>query len=74
MQVGEEAEERAALFGGVVADGAAEHGVVGFEGVEYGFYRDRGGDFEGELVRGDAGETEQVEWEFEADEGHKSRD
>jgi len=34
FHVGEEAQEGAALEGDVVADGAAELGVEGFEGVE----------------------------------------
>lgn len=33
---GKEAEEGSALLGGVVADGSAEHGVGGFDGVEDG--------------------------------------
>lgn len=37
---GEEAQERAALLGDVVADGAAEHGITGFEGIQNGAGRD----------------------------------
>ena len=43
----EEAEEWAALFGGVVADGAAELGIGLFEGVEDGAEGDGTFDFEG---------------------------
>jgi len=45
----EEAEEWAALQGDVVADGAAEHRVAGFEGVEDGTLGDRAEDFELDL-------------------------
>jgi hypothetical protein len=31
---GEEAEERAALLGDVIADGAAKHWILGLEGIE----------------------------------------
>jgi hypothetical protein len=37
---GEEAEEGAALFCGVVANGSLQHGVLGFEGVKDGALRD----------------------------------
>jgi hypothetical protein len=33
---GEEAEERAALMGDVIADGAAEHRILALEGIEDG--------------------------------------
>ena len=66
----EEAEEGAALFGDVVADGVAEHGVGGLEGVEDGGDGGGGGDVEGGLVGGEVGEAAEVEGEIDADEGH----
>ena len=53
----EKAEERAALFGGVVADGAAELGVGLFEGVEDRAEGDGGGNVESELVAGEVSEA-----------------
>src|SRR5205823_177714 len=38
---GEEAQEGAALLGVVVADGAAQHGIAGFERVQHRALRDR---------------------------------
>ena len=66
----EEAQEGAALVGGVVADGAAEHGVTGFERVECGAEGDGGGDVECGFVAGEAGEAAKVQGEFDADQGH----
>ncbi len=55
FHVGEEAQEGAAFEGDVVADGAAELGVEGFEGVE-GLGECGGvGDVEGDLVAADVG-------------------
>ena len=51
---GKKAEEGAALEGDVIADGAAEHGVGGFEGVEGGTKSDRAFDVEGDFAA-DAG-------------------
>ena len=68
----EKAEERAALFGGVVSDGAAELGIGLFEGIEDGAEGDGMFDFEGQLVAGDAGEAPEVEWEVDADGRHKA--
>lgn len=47
---GEEAEEGAALKGVVIANGAAEHGVAGFEGVEDGSLGDGTDDFQADLA------------------------
>ena len=69
----EEAEEGAALFGDVVADGAAEHGVTGLEGVEDGGDGDGGGEVEGGLVGGEVGEAAEVDGEVDADGGHGRR-
>jgi hypothetical protein len=66
----EEAEEGAALLGDVVADGAAEHGVGGLEGVEDGGDGGGGGDVEGGLVCGEVGEAAEVDGEVYADGGH----
>jgi hypothetical protein len=60
----EEAEEGAALVGDVVADGAAEHGVAGLEGVECGGEGDGGGDVEDGLVGGEVGEAAEVDGQF----------
>ena len=68
----EEAQEGTALFGGVVADGAAELGVGLFEGVEDGAEGDGCGNVEGELVARDVGETAEVEWEIDAEGGHRA--
>jgi hypothetical protein len=66
---GEEAEERPALFGGLVPDGSAEGWVLEFEGVEE--LGDGGGrgDFEGDFAW-DLGEGAEVGGEFDADGGH----
>ena len=39
---GKETNQCAALFGGLVADGAGEHGIFRFEGVEEGVLGDGG--------------------------------
>lgn len=46
---GEDAQEGAPLAGDLVTDGAAQHGVAGFEGVEDGALGDGGRDFQGEF-------------------------
>ena len=66
LLAGVEADEVAPLAGGVVADGAAEHGVAGFEGVEDGAQRDGSGDVELHFA-GDAGEGFQVVGDDDAD-------
>ena len=71
FHVGEEAQEGSAFEGDVVADGAAELGVEGFEGVEGLGEGDGGGDVDCEFVAGDVGQAAEVEGEFDADEGHK---
>ena len=43
---GEEAQKGAALLRVVVADGAAQHRITGFERIEHGALRHGGGDFE----------------------------
>jgi hypothetical protein len=48
---GEEAQEGAALFRGVVADGALQHWVLGFERIEDGALRDGGWNFEQDVAR-----------------------
>ena len=40
LLAGEEAQESAALLRVMVADGTAQHGIVGLEGVEHGALRD----------------------------------
>jgi hypothetical protein len=47
---GEEAEERAAFLGDVIANGAAEHGIRGFECVQGGTESDGSRDVELELA------------------------
>jgi len=66
----EEAEEGAALFGDVVADGAAKHGVGCFEGTEDGGDGCGGGDVERGLVVGKIGEAAEVDGEVNADGWH----
>ena len=69
----EEAEEGAALLGDVVADGVAEHGVAGLEGVEDGGDGGGGGNVEGGLVGGEIGEAAEVDGKIDADGGHGPR-
>ena len=66
LLTGVEADEVAALTSGVVADGAAEHRVAGFQRVEDGSQRDGGGDVELHLA-GDLGESFQVVGDDNAD-------
>ena len=47
---GEEAQERPALLGDVIADGTAQHGIAGFECIEDRALRDRTYDFEFDLA------------------------
>ena len=47
---GEEAQERAALLGDVVADGAAQHGIARLERVQHRALCDRALDFERHLT------------------------
>lgn len=71
LSAGEEAKEVAAGEGGVVADGAAEDGVAGFEGIEDGAYGY--GTFELEFnFAADTGEGSQVCGQFKADASHGS--
>lgn len=63
---GEEAEEWAALLRDVVADGALQDGVAGFEGVEDGADRDGAFDFERDFA-GDLGECAEVRGEDDLD-------
>lgn len=65
---GKEAKEGAALEGDVVADGAAEHGVLGFEGVEDGALGDGARDFKTDFGA-DAGEGAEMGGESDADHG-----
>jgi hypothetical protein len=66
---GEEADERAALLGDVVADCAAEHGVAGLEGVEGGAQGGGAGDVKMHLAV-DVGQDAQVLGEDDADHDH----
>ena len=63
---GEEAQERAALLGVVVADGAAQHGIARLKCVQHRTLRDRTIDFERHLAA-DVGEVSEVEGEDYAD-------
>jgi len=58
---GEEAEEGATLLRDVVADGALQDRIAGFEGVEDGADRDGAFDFERDFA-GDLGESAEVRW------------
>ena len=62
----EEPEQWSALMGDVVADGAAQHRIAGFERVEDRALRDGGRDVERHLAL-DLGEVSQVEWQFDSD-------
>ena len=66
LLAGEEADEGAADAGGVVADGAFEHGVAGLEGVEDGALGYRAVESEGHVMA-HACEDAEVGWEFDAD-------
>ena len=68
FRAGKEAKEGAALEGDVVADGAAEHGVLGFEGVEDGALGDGARDFKTDFGA-DAGEGAEMGGESDADHG-----
>lgn len=65
---GEEAKEGSALAGEVIANGAVEHRVAGFEGVEDGSDGGFAGDVELDLPL-DAGEGAEVGWKADADHG-----
>src|SRR5271168_3141979 len=68
LLAGEETQERPPLLGDVVADGAAQHGITGFECVED---RALGGwalDLELDL-RVDVCQRPQVRWQFDSDHG-----
>lgn len=65
---GEEAKEGTALEGAVIADGAAEHGVLGLKGVENGARGDGGGDFDLDFGA-DAGESAEMGGQSNADHG-----
>ena len=63
---GEEADQGTALFGGLVADGAAEHGIFVFEGVQDRALGDRRGNIQLDLAI-DAGEVAEMMGEDDAD-------
>jgi len=67
LLAGEEAQEGAALEGGVVANGTAECRVAGFEGTEN--CAERGGlrNFQRGLVRGELRKGAEVGGEFDTD-------
>ena len=65
---GEEAQEWTALQRAVIANGAAQHRVAGFEGVEDGALRNWGCDFELRIA-GKMGQRSQVGREDNADHG-----
>ena len=66
---GKEADEGAALFGGLVADGATEHGIFCFEGIEDGALGDGGFDVEVDFPV-DAREGAEMLGEDDSDHGH----
>ena len=66
---GEEAQEGAALFCGLVAYGSAEGGVLEFQGVEDLGYGCGGVDFEGDFAL-DLGQGSEMGGEFYAYGGH----
>jgi hypothetical protein len=64
----EEAQERTTLLRRMIADGAAEHRVARFEGIEHGTLRDRPVEFEHDLVLAlEVRQGPQVMREFDAD-------
>jgi hypothetical protein len=68
LLTGKETDERSAFLGVVIADGAAEGGVFGFQGVEHRPLRDGRGDVEGHFAS-DFGEGAEVERQMNSD-GH----
>src|SRR6267378_7154048 len=65
---GEEAQERTALLGDMIADRAAQHRILGFESVEHRALRDR--TFDVELHLGaDARQRPQMSGEYDANHG-----
>ena len=66
LGAGEEAEEGPALKGDVIANGAAEHGITGFEGVEDGTLGNRTDYFELDLGAG-AGQRAEMSGQGYAD-------
>ena len=65
---GEKADQGATLFGGLIADGAAEHGIFLLEGVEDGALGDGSGHIEMDFAI-DAGEGAEMMGEDDADHG-----
>jgi hypothetical protein len=64
----EEAQERTALLGDMIADRAAQHRILGLEGVEHGTLSDR--TFDVELhFRTDARQRPQMSGEYDANHG-----
>jgi hypothetical protein len=66
---GEETQERSALLCAVVANGAAQHGIAGFERIEDGALRDRTLDFEFDLTA-DVRQGAKVLRKFDSDPTH----
>ena len=66
---GEEAQERAAFAGRLIADGAAKHGVGGFQRIEDSGDGRRAWDVEHDFMTVDAGQGAEVRGEFDTD-GH----
>src|SRR5690348_1686485 len=65
LAAGEKAQEGPAQLRDVIADGAAEHRVAGFEGVENGALRDLAGDLEFDFAA-NVREASQVRREYDA--------
>lgn len=68
LLAGEEADQGSPLFGGLITDGAAEHGIFGFESVEDGALGDWAGDIKLDLAA-DVGQGSKVLGEDDSDHG-----
>ncbi len=72
LLTGKEAEEGSAVERNVVADGAAKHGIAGFQGVEDGLHGDRAVHFELDLPA-DAGKGAEMIWKDDSDHAREGR-
>ena len=69
---GEEAKERAALLRIVIADGAAEHGIAGFEFIQDRTQGGWNGEFESDLAV-DVSQCAEMRGEYDANHGSGGR-
>ena len=64
----EEAQEGAALEGDMIADSAAQHGILRFQGVEDGALGNGAANFQADFS-GDLRESAEMGWQSDADHG-----